>query len=279
MASERLPGKVMEYLAGKSVFAHHVERLREVGSLDGIYLATSHDPGVNTPLIQEAQRLGVSYYEGERNDVLERHVKIVDTTGASAVIRVTCDMPLFDILTIDAYIQLFHYSQPDYIFPANFNLLSGTMCELISSSAIRKSHSYYKGPAINKYIIENPGEFNIKGVTVRNDICRTDVRLDLDFPEDLELIRKIYEEMYNGQPIPLEEVYKFLDDNPSFILINKFRAHNEAASYVQSLLYKKPIYQLVKSGERIEILNELGQFVEYEQFLTEIESLFNSGSL
>jgi hypothetical protein len=34
----------------------------------------------------------------------------------------------------------------------------------------------------------------------------------------------------------------------------------------------------VKSGERVEILNELGQFVEYEQFLTEIESLFNSGS-
>ena len=279
MASERLPGKVMKDLVGKSVFAHHVERLRNVTLLDGIYLATSHDPGINDPLIQEANDLEVPYYEGEKNDVLERHVKIVETTGATAVIRVTCDMPLFDIPTLDAYIQLFRNTQPDYIYPANFNLLSGTMCELISASAIKKSYCNYKGPAISKYIIENKEEFDIKGVMIRNDICRTDVRLDLDFSEDLELIRQIYDKLYKGQPIPLEEVYKFLDDNPGLILINKFRAHNEAASYTHSLLYNKPIYQIVKAGERVEVLNKLGQFVEYKQFLKEIEILFNSRNL
>jgi len=275
MDSKRLPGKIMKDLAGKSVFAHHVERLRNVKSLDGIFLATSFEREANAPLIEEAKRLGVPYYEGEKEDVLERHEKIIDITGAAALLRVTCDMPLFDIPTLNKYIEEFHNSQPDYIYPGNFNLLSGTMCELLSAKAIQMSHQEYKGPAIAKYIIENANKFKMVGVMVRNDICRTDIRLDLDYPEDYELIKRIYEELYKDGPIPLEDVYKFLDDNPGLILLNKFRVHNEVASYTHNLLYNKPIYQVVKSGERIEILNETGQFIEYKQFLKEMEKLLD----
>ena len=64
MGSKRLPGKVMKDLAGRSVFTHHVERLRSVELLDGIYLATSIDGNKNLPLIEEAERLGVPFYEG-----------------------------------------------------------------------------------------------------------------------------------------------------------------------------------------------------------------------
>ena len=237
MGSRRLPRKVMEDLAGKSVFAHHVERLRSVELLDDVYLATSSERTKNLPLIQDAERLGVPVYEGKKEDVLERHEKIIEMTGAAATIRVPCDMPLFDIPTLNQYIKVFYDSRPDYIYPANFNLLSGTMCELISSEAIRQSHRFYKGPVIAKYIIENPDEFKMKGVIIRKEICRTDVRLDLDYPEDLELIRKIYEELYNGEPIPLEKVYRFLDDNPDLILINKFRVHEEINYYAHRLLY------------------------------------------
>ncbi len=273
IGSRRLPGKVMKDLAGKSVFAHHVERLRSIDALDGVYLATSYEPGINTPLIKEAKRLGVPYYEGEKEDVLERHEKIAEIAGASAIVRITCDMPLFDIPTVNTYIELFNKYHPDYIYPANFNLLSGTMSEMISTRAIIRSHQGYKGPAIAKYIIEHPEEFKMMGAKIRNDICRTDIRLDLDFPEDYELMSNIYEKLYKGKPIPLEEVYKFLDDNPSLALINKFRANNEIASYIQRLLYK-PIFQVIKSGEGYEIINELGQFISYEDLLEQLKDIF-----
>ncbi len=277
MSSQRLPGKVMKDLAGKSVFAHHVERLRGVESLDGVYLATSFERDDNLSLIEEAERLGVPFYEGEKEDVLERHEKIIEMTGAAAVIRVTCDMPLFDIPTIDQYIEVFHASHPDYVFPGNFNSLAGTMCELISSEAIRKSHRFYRGPALAKYIVENPGEFKMVGVNIRNDICRPDVRLDLDYPEDLELIRRIYDGLYKDKPIHLEEVYRFLDDNPSLVLINRFRVHKECNLFAHRLLYN-PVFQVVKSGERFEILDESGQPVEYKKFLKEIARIFDSES-
>ena len=237
MSSQRLPGKAMKDIAGKSAFAHHVERLSSVELLDGIYLATSSDGVKNLPLIEEAERLGVPYYEGEKEDVLERHERIIGMTGAAAVIRVTCDMPLFDIPTLTQYIQEFHDSRPHYIYPANCNLLLGTMCELISSEAIQRSHRFYRGPALAQYIVENPAEFEMREVMIRNDICRTDVRLDLDYPEDLELIRRIYEALYKDKPIPLEEVYEFLDSNPELISINKFRVHTEGNYYAHRLLY------------------------------------------
>ena len=44
MASTRLPGKVLQKMAGKSAFAHHVERMKNVNGLDGVFLATSVDP-------------------------------------------------------------------------------------------------------------------------------------------------------------------------------------------------------------------------------------------
>jgi spore coat polysaccharide biosynthesis protein SpsF (cytidylyltransferase family) len=77
----------------------------------------------------------------------------------------------------------------------------------------------------------------MREVMVRKGICRTDVRLDLDYPEDIELIRRIYEALYKGKPIPLEEVYQFLDSNPELILINKFRVHTEGNYYAHRLLY------------------------------------------
>jgi len=273
MKSNRLPGKVMRDLAGKSVFEHHVERLRSVSGVDGMFLASSSERTANESLIREAERLNVPYYEGAIEDVLERHEKIMNKTGADAILRMTCDMPLFDIETLEDYVKAFHDYSPDYIYPGNFNLLSGTMTELISAKAITKSHKYYRGPAITKYIIENPDEFKMHGVTVRNDICRNDVRLDLDFPEDLELIGTIYKELYDGRPIRLEDVYRFLDDNPSLIQINRNRVHNEAFAYGQCLLYK-PLFQVTRCGDGFVILDEMAQSIEYDRFLEELERMF-----
>ena len=41
MTSSRLPGKVLKDLKGKSVFFHHVERMKKSNRVEKIYLATS----------------------------------------------------------------------------------------------------------------------------------------------------------------------------------------------------------------------------------------------
>ena len=41
MDSTRLPGKVLANIAGKSLFAHHVERMLSVKGIEEVFLATS----------------------------------------------------------------------------------------------------------------------------------------------------------------------------------------------------------------------------------------------
>ena len=96
MASTRLPGKVLKTMAGKSIFAHHVERMQSVKGLDGVFLATSKDPQ-NKALIEEAGRLGCGWFDGAEQDIVDRHIKLCEMEKADAVIRVTCDSPIFDI--------------------------------------------------------------------------------------------------------------------------------------------------------------------------------------
>ncbi|HBR22008.1 MAG TPA: hypothetical protein DD713_05495, partial [Nitrospiraceae bacterium] len=92
MASTRLPGKVLQKMAGKSVFAHHAERMNHVKGLDGVFLATSIDP-LNKELIEEAKRLNCGWYAGAEQDIVDRHIKLCERERADAVIRVTCDSP------------------------------------------------------------------------------------------------------------------------------------------------------------------------------------------
>ena len=106
MASTRLPGKVLQMMAGKSVFAHHVERMKNVKGLDGVFLATSKDP-LNKQLIEEAERFDCGWYTGAEQDIVDRHIKLCEREGADAFIRVTCDSPIFDIESTSRFVSEF----------------------------------------------------------------------------------------------------------------------------------------------------------------------------
>ena len=56
--------------------------------------------------------------------------------------------------------------------------------------------------------------FNIKVFAPPKSLTRKDIRLTVDYPEDLILCRNIYHEFKNYSPlIPLEKVVNFIDKN------------------------------------------------------------------
>src|SRR3990170_1594263 len=115
MASTRLPGKVLKKMAGKSIFGHHVERMKNVKGLDDVFLATSVDPK-NKELIEEAEKLGCGWYAGAEQDIVDRHIKLCEREKADAVIRVTCDSPIFDIVSASRFVEEFRKEFRDYIY-------------------------------------------------------------------------------------------------------------------------------------------------------------------
>ena len=272
MASKRLPQKVLKDICGKTVFSHHVERFKKVKDLSEIWLATSYEND-NLPLIQEAERLKIQHYAGEKEDVLERHISIAKKTQADAIIRVTCDCPLFNFDLASRYIKEYKEEQYDYLYCSNMTMIQGTIPELISADSLIESHKHYKGPAITQYIKENREKFKTKGVNIPNELCRPDIRLTLDYKEDYIVIKQIYEALYKNKPILLSDVYKFLDDNPEIALINRNVQVTPCNIYGDNLL-GRPLYSIVKRGDNYVILDKEKKIVEYKNFIDEITKIF-----
>lgn len=272
MASTRLPGKVLKEIAGKTNFAHHVERMKDIQRIDGVFLATSVDP-LNEGLIREAEKLGCGWYAGAEQDVVERHVALCEREEADAVIRVTCDCPLFDIESASRFVKKFKDEYYDFIYVANVPMLYGTLSELISCNALKKVHKYYKGPAVSQYIRENMGEFKTSGIEVSNDLYRPEYRLTVDEPADLELIRHIYNTLYKGKPILLKDVYDWLDDNPGTARINRHVGVKGVNIEIANLA-ERPLFSVVKAGNRYLILDHQKKAVDSTVFLEKLRSLF-----
>ncbi len=272
MASTRLPGKVLQKMAGKSVFAHHAERMKHVKGLDGVFLATSIDP-LNKELIEEAEKLGCGWYAGAEQDIVDRHIKLCEREKADAVIRVTCDSPIFDIETTSRFVEEFKKEYRDYIYVSNMTMIQGTLSELISYNALLEVHKHYRGAGVSMHIKENMDKFKTLGMEIDIDLCRPEYRLTIDEAVDIEMIRIIYESLYKEHPLDLHDVYTWLDDNPQVAKMN-MHVGIKGCEQHSANVFEKPLYSIVPSGRKYVILDEQKRMVSPSDFLEKFKVLF-----
>jgi len=272
MGSTRLPGKVLQRVAGKSLFAHHIERMKNVKGLDGVFLATSEDPR-NKELIREAEKYGCGWYAGAEQDVVDRHIKLCERENADAVIRVTGDCPLFDFRSASHFVEEFKKEYRDYIYVSNMTLICGTLSELVSYKALLEVHKHYRGPAITMYIKEHIDDFNTLEIKIEQDLCRPEYRLTVDEPPDLMVITRIYEALYKGNLLNLHDVYIWLDDNPQVAELN-MHVGTKGCNQLAANLLDTILYSIVPSGNKFVILDEQKRKISPIKFAKELKILF-----
>ncbi len=97
----------------------------------------------------------------------------------------------------------------------------GLDVEIFSYNALENAdknatEKYYR-EHVAPYIYEN-GKIHY----YRNAVDYSHIRITLDTTEDFEVIKRIYNEMYNGEHnFYLNEIVTFLDSNPQIMDINK----------------------------------------------------------
>lgn len=272
MASKRLPGKVMKKLANKSIFAHHAERMQNVKGLDGVFLATSTDPK-NEELIKQAEKFSCGWYAGAEQDIVDRHIKLCEREKADAVIRVTCDSPIFDIDSASVFVKEFRKEHWDYIYASNMTMIQGSLSELISYKALVEVHKHYRGAAVTAHIKENLSKFKTLGIEIDVDLCRPEYRLTIDEAEDIEMIDHIYKALYKNKPLSLRDVYEWLDDNPDIAKIN-MEVSIKGCQQLGANLMEKPLYSVVASGKKYVILDSHKRKVAPDDFVNKLKELF-----
>lgn len=235
MGSTRLPGKVLMRICKKTILELIFERLSKVNRIDRIILVTGPEDK-NEELIREASDLGIEYFSGSEENLLDRYYNASKKFDSDNIIRVTADCPLIDFDLINRGLEIFN---------ANYDILCvgripsfphGLDFEIFKSTALstawkktsdrfgdfEKFNSTFICPT--EYILSSP---DFKKYDLVSDTDMSRIRITLDYKEDFELISKIFGTLYNKkQYFTSSDILEILRNDPSLSLINAKYANN-----------------------------------------------------
>lgn len=224
VGSTRLKGKVMRNLAGKSILAHDIERIRQARFINDIIVATTTKEQDDI-IVKEAQKLGVKVFRGSEDDVLSRYYNSAKETRADIIVRVTSDCPLIDPGIIDQTIQFYLNSKYDIVTNAGIEIdirtfPRGLDVEVFSYEMLRLAYQYakenYQREHVTPYLYENRtiGYFC-------SDLNYSMYRWTLDTEADWELISEIYKHLYRGNHnFYYQDILDLMDKYPELQYIN-----------------------------------------------------------
>ena len=240
MGSSRLPGKIMLDLAGRPVLWHVIDRVNYSKYVNKIVVATSIE-SKNDEVRHFCDKNSVLCFSGSEDDVLDRFYNAAINNSISdddIIIRITADCPLIDPNIIDKTIERFLEVNADYasntVIPT---YPDGLDCEVMRFSALSKAWEDAKLKSerehVTPYIRNHPELFKI--TSIENDEDISSLRWTLDEKEDYQLIKLIYDELYEENNIFLmDDILDFAKSNPNIKDINSRYQRNEGL--IKSLL-------------------------------------------
>lgn len=239
MGSKRLPGKVMADISGRPMLWYITDRLRHAKLIDEVVVATSTRKE-NFPIVRFCEANGMVCYAGKEEDLVDRFYQTAIKYGAGAVVRITADCPLVDPEICDKVIECFFENKGKYEYVSNCRPFStyphGLDVEVISFNLLERLWHEVKDPFRREWfttvIFENPKIY--EQFCIRNDSDLSGIRLTVDYPEDLELVKYIFGKLYKENScFYLRDILGLLAFDPSVFAVNDKYKKDEA--YVDEL--------------------------------------------
>jgi spore coat polysaccharide biosynthesis protein SpsF len=214
----RLYGKPLQLLDIEkkiTILEHLVKYIKTSHYLNSVCLAIS-DEKENFGFIEMAEKNGWRYILGDPSDVLGRILKAVDAFDTNTVLRATTENPFVVYDLIDTLFE--RHRTGDYDYSMFSNLPDGVGVSLIKAEALRISHkrgtNRHRSELVTSYIFDHKDEFKLNIQTPEAKLRRPEVRITVDYPEDLIFCRKVYRDL-NGYEklIKITEIIDYWDQN------------------------------------------------------------------
>jgi len=194
MGSTRLPGKVLVDIAGKSMLSRVVERLRMSVTIGQFVVATTVTRA-DDAVVKECRRLGVHFFQGSEEDVLDRFYQAARQFRADVIVRITADCPLIDPEVTDLVVRKFLMGGVDYASNSlERTYPRGLETEVMTIKALGRAWNEAKEPHershVTPYIYHHPETFQLLSVRISEDLSA--FRWTVDTRADLQLVQEIY---------------------------------------------------------------------------------------
>ena len=220
--SSRLPGKSLLPVEGRPVVAHQLARLKEATRTQRIVLATTVLPE-DDALCAVAEAEGVDVFRGSPHDVLRRMGDAVSYFGIDFAVVVGGDDVFCDGEFVDAVVVEQERTGADFVTMEGVPF--GTAPLGVLSAALRRALALRADESSDGWerFFTDLGLFRTHTfIPTDPALHHPEVRLDLDYPEDYELVKAVYARLFDGGVPPLRSVVRLLtEEEPHLADINR----------------------------------------------------------
>lgn len=232
MGSSRLPGKVLLDIGGKPMLNRVVVRARRAQYVGRVVVATT-DEVSDDPVAAYCQSQGFPCFRGSALDVLDRYYQAACVFDAKTIVRLTADCPVIVPAEIDRTVMAFDAAEVDFATnrlppPWERTTPIGLDTEVVRFDALaqawREADAKYAREHVMPFFYEQPDRFKILLADYPSPNLGQ-LRLTVDTPEDLALIRRIYEHFHNSDEFSFSEVLHLLQEQPDLLTLNATIQH------------------------------------------------------
>lgn len=217
MGSSRLPGKVLAPIAGRTVLAHCIDRLKAARVGEVIVATTTRAD--DEVVAAEAERHGVRVVRGPVDDVLGRYEQAVADWDGPYVFRATADNPLVDI---DGPRRLLEQLEAGADYCLEEGLPVGAAVEAVRTDALREAAraatAAYDREHVTPYLRHQRSQFSVRQIPAPAAVYRPNLRLTVDTRADLEFVRSLIEQAGGGDRlVSLREILTLVDRSAGWV--------------------------------------------------------------
>jgi spore coat polysaccharide biosynthesis protein SpsF len=221
LGSTRLPGKALIDIDGTPALIRLVERLRQSKRAKRIVVCTTKN-AEDDKLVELGKKSGFDVFRGSENDILVRFLDAAKAYDVEFIVNVDGDDVLCDPLLVDEMADYYanEKTKPDFVKWKNLPL--GIAPVGIRTVALEKvceiKDTDKTDTGWGKYFTET-GRFVVQELTRETRYSRPDIRLTLDYPEDLRLISEVFSRL--GEKASLKDIVELFEKHPELLKINE----------------------------------------------------------
>lgn len=198
--SERFPGKILKQLHGQSVFEHLVDRVKMARGLDRIVIATSDDPR-DVIFGDFARRKKVDVFFGSQADKLKRYLDALTHFDLDGCVVIDGDDVLCFPEIIDRTAEVLRLGRCEVVLWRNLPLgaaSSGLTREALSRVVALKCE---EDTEVWGGYFTRDGLFQVDTLEPTDPLLSgPEVRMTLDYQEDLDFLRSVFDALYPTSP-------------------------------------------------------------------------------
>ena len=218
LSNTRLPKKALKEINGIPVVKYLIERIKKSKKIRNVIVCTTKNE-IDDELVEFLEKENYMFYRGSKNDILVRYLDAAKIFGTDFIVSVDGDDIYSDPLYVDKMISAYEKTNADYVdmvnFPFGIASVGIKIDALVKVCKLKKTDNTETG---YRLFFQDKTIFKINKMDLEENIkFPKELRLTLDYQEDLDLAKKIFYKL--GNDFHLEDIIELFKKTPELLQI------------------------------------------------------------